>query len=85
MHILEQYAVNCGAKIDKPYIFKEYISIPFEKYIVLHAGSGMDSKNYDYYDDVVSFLIKRIDSLSIYSPAEIGIFICISKIFNIKI
>jgi hypothetical protein len=66
MHILEQYAVNCGAKIDKPYIFKEYISIPFEKYIVLHAGSGMDSKNYDYYDDVVSFLKPYLDKQQIH-------------------
>jgi len=66
MHILEQYAVNCGAKIDKPYIFKEYIAIPFEKYIVLHAGSGMESKNYDYYDDVVSFLKPYLDKQQIH-------------------
>jgi hypothetical protein len=65
MHILEQYAVNCGAKIGKPYIFKEYIPIPFDKYIVLHAGSGMDSKNYDYYDDVVSFLKPYLDKQNI--------------------
>lgn len=65
MHILEQYAVNCGAKIDKPYIFKEYIPIPFDKYIVLHAGSGMESKNYDYYDDVVSFLKPYLDKENI--------------------
>jgi hypothetical protein len=65
MHILEQYAVNCGAKISKPYIFKEYIPIPFDKYIVLHAGSGMESKNYDYYDDVVSFLKPYLDKENI--------------------
>ena len=65
MHILEQYAVNCGAKIGKPYIFKEYIPIPFDKYIVLHAGSGMESKNYDYYDDVVSFIKPYLDKENI--------------------
>jgi hypothetical protein len=65
MHILEQYAVNCGVKIGKPYIFKEYIPIPFEKYIVLHAGSGMESKNYDYYDDVVSFIKPYLDKQNI--------------------
>jgi hypothetical protein len=65
MHILEQYAVNCGAKISKPYIFKEYIPIPFDKYIVLHAGSGMESKNYDYYDDVVSFIKPYLDKENI--------------------
>jgi hypothetical protein len=65
MHILEQYAVNCGAKIEKPYIFKEFIPIPFEKYIVIHAGSGMESKNYDYYDDVVSFLLPYLNKENI--------------------
>lgn len=66
MHILEQYAVNCGVKIGQPYIFKEYIPIPFDKYIVLHAGSGMESKNYDYYDDVVSFLKPYLDKHNIH-------------------
>jgi hypothetical protein len=65
MHILEQYAVNCGVKIGKPYIFKEYVPIPFDKYIVLHAGSGMESKNYDYYDDVVSFIKPYLDKQNI--------------------
>lgn len=64
MHILEQYAVNCGAKIDKPYICPEFFPLPFNnKYICLHAGSGMDSKNYDFYDEVTSlifpFLLKE--------------------------
>ena len=57
MHILEQYAVNCGAKISKPQIIPQYFPIPFkEKYICLNAGSGMESKNYDYYNEVVEFL-----------------------------
>ncbi len=46
MHILEQYAVNCGVKIGKPQIIPQYFPIPFkEKYICLNAGSGMESKN----------------------------------------
>lgn len=66
MHILEQYAVNCGAKISKPFILKEYFPIPFEKYIVLHAGSGMDSKNYDYFNEVVSYLQSYLKSRDIH-------------------
>lgn len=66
MHILEQYAVNCGAKISKPFILKEFFPIPFEKYIVLHAGSGMDSKNYDYFDTVVQYLKPFLDSKNIH-------------------
>jgi len=64
MHILEQYAVNCGAKIDRPYICPDFLPLPFtDKYICLHAGSGMDSKNYDFYDEVMDlinpFLVKE--------------------------
>jgi hypothetical protein len=64
MHILEQYAVNCGAKIDKPYICQEFFPLPFNgRYICLHAGSGMESKNYDFYDEVTElinpFLLKE--------------------------
>jgi hypothetical protein len=66
MHILEQYAINCGAKISKPFILKEFFPIPFEKYIVLHAGSGMDSKNYDYFDSVVQYIKPFLDSKNIH-------------------
>lgn len=66
MHILEQYAVNCGAKISNPFILKEFFPIPFEKYIVLHAGSGMESKNYDYFNEVVSYLEPYLKSQNIH-------------------
>lgn len=65
MHILEQYAVNCGAKISKPYISPVYYPIPFEKYICLHAGSGMESKNYDFYDEVVGLILPFLEKLNI--------------------
>jgi hypothetical protein len=66
MHILEQYAVNCGAKISEPFILKEYFPIPFDKYIVLHAGSGMESKNYDYFNEVVQYIKPYLDSQNIH-------------------
>lgn len=66
MHILEQYAVNCGAKIGKPQIIPQYFPIPFkEKYICLNAGSGMESKNYDYYNEVVEFLLPFLEKENI--------------------
>jgi hypothetical protein len=57
MHILEQYAINCGAKINKPYILEEFYPIPFqEDYICIHSGSGMDSKNYDHFQEVIDLI-----------------------------
>ena len=57
MHILEQYALTCGAKIGKPFIAEEFFPLPFEKYICINMGSGMDSKNYDHYEEVVHLLL----------------------------
>jgi hypothetical protein len=56
MHLIEQYALACGVKIDKPHIETCFFPLSEEKYITLHASSGMQSKNYDYYDDVVEMI-----------------------------
>ena len=56
MHLIEQYALGCGVKIDKPQIEESFYPVPVEKYITLHASSGMAAKNYDYYSDVMRLL-----------------------------
>lgn len=61
MHLIEKYSLNCGinpSKIGKAEIFSSYYPIPFNKYIVFHASSGMPSKNYSYYQDVIDFIYK---------------------------
>jgi len=76
MHILEQYAVNCGAKVSRPYILEEYYPIAFkEKYICIHSGSGMESKNYDYFQEVIDLMMphfqqKQIKIIQIGGPNE---------------
>ena len=75
MHILEQYALTCGAKIGRPFISEEFFPLPFEKYICLNMGSGMDSKNYDHYDEVVELVLpllreKDIHIVQIGAPGE---------------
>ena len=52
MHLVENYALTAGVKIDKPHIEPLFYPIDSEKYITLHAGSGMESKNYDYYSNI---------------------------------
>ena len=38
MHILEQYALNCGLKINKPYILDTFFPMIYDKYISFHAN-----------------------------------------------
>jgi len=56
MHLIEQYALSCGVKIGKPHIETSFFPIPFKKYITLHASSGMEAKNYDYFPDVMTLI-----------------------------
>jgi len=59
MHLLEKYSLNCGInpnKLGKAEIYSSYYPIPHEKYVVFHASSGMPSKNYSYYQDIIDFI-----------------------------
>ena len=66
MHLVEQYALSCGVKIDKPHIETCFYPAPVEKYITLHASSGMAAKNYDYFNDVVELLTPYLNKEDIY-------------------
>lgn len=82
MHLLEQYALSCGVKIDKPFIETSYFPVVPEKYITLHASERIQSKTYDYYNDVISmirpFLLKEgIQIIQIGSNKESSISNCI--------
>ena len=59
MHIIEQYALGCGAKISKPFIYEKYFPLPDSKYITLHTPNKFPSRTYDYWPDVV-FLLNNI-------------------------
>jgi hypothetical protein len=56
MHLIEQYALSCGVKIDKPFVETCFFPITSKKYITLHANSGMQAKNYDYYNEVIQMI-----------------------------
>lgn len=65
MHILEQYALGCGVKIKKPYIYDKYYPLPFEKYIILHAPNKFQSRTYDYWPDVLNFITPYLNQNNI--------------------
>lgn len=56
MHLLETYAVNSGSLIGRPYIYQKFFPLPFEKFVTIHTGTGMESKNYDFFQEVVNLL-----------------------------
>lgn len=57
MHILEQYALNCGLKIGKPHIYEKFFPIPFEKYITFNPFGKFNSRKYSYWQEVVDLLL----------------------------
>jgi hypothetical protein len=71
MHLLETYALSTGSKISKPFIVKKYFPLPTNKYITIQNSSGMNGKCYDYFQDVVDFLYKKLNSDG-YQIIQIG-------------
>lgn len=61
MKLLTSYALSTGLKINDPFVVEHYYPLPFKKYITIHASSGMDSKNYSYWQDVVDFIKDQIE------------------------
>lgn len=66
MHILEQYALNCGLKIDKPYIYEKYYPLPFEKYITFNPFGKFNSRKYTYWQEVIDLIFPILQKENIY-------------------
>jgi hypothetical protein len=71
MHLVETYALACGAKIDKPYIYEKYFPLPNAKYISFQPFAGAPIKNYDYWQEVINILSPSLSKEKI-SILQIG-------------
>jgi hypothetical protein len=61
MHVLEAFATSSGLKISKPYIYEKYYPLNFDKYIIIETNdSKYQSKNYDYWQEVVSLILPAL-------------------------
>lgn len=56
MHLLERYATSCGVKIGKPFIYDNFFPLPFDKYLCFQPFSKYQSKNYDYWQEVINII-----------------------------
>ncbi len=70
-HLIETYALSCGAKIEKPYLYQSYFPVPIEKYITFQAQSKFDSKNYSYWQDVIDIVAPVLQEQGI-SIVQVG-------------
>ena len=66
MHIVETYALNCGLKIDKPFIYEKYCPIPFDKYISFQPCSKYESKSYDLWQEVINQIAPKLIQKNIH-------------------
>lgn len=53
MHFLECYALNCGLRIDFPFIKEEPCELPEGDFITFHGTHDFVSKTYDHWQDVI--------------------------------
>lgn len=70
-HLIEEYAKSLGVKIGKPVLVDHYYPTLDDKYITIHSDDKIDSKNYEYFPQVIN-LLKSILSQNGYKIYQIG-------------
>ena len=66
MHLVEQYSLVTGAKINKPFIETSYYPVPFDKYIVVeNGGQEVKSRIYSMWTDIVADIKDYLDAENI--------------------
>lgn len=65
MRLIERYALSSGLKIAKQGLIENYYPLPFNRYITIHASSGMLGKEYPYYHMVVELIKPYLDRAGI--------------------
>jgi hypothetical protein len=56
MNLIETYSHYCGVKPQEAFIDEVFYPIPFDKYIVVHNGTGMQTKSYDNFPEICEAL-----------------------------
>ena len=69
MHFLECYALNCGLKIDRPFIEEEETTLPEGDFITFHGTHPFQSKTYDNWQAVIDLVVQNFPNLKI---AQLG-------------
>jgi hypothetical protein len=65
MRLLDTYALASGSKIKKPYIFDNFFPLVFDRYITFQAQTKYDSKDYNYWQNVINILLPTLEKNNI--------------------
>ena len=65
MHLLDSYALNCGLKIDKPYIHTMFYPLGEPDYITIQPFSNYSGKVYDYWNEVINYMLPKLSKRNI--------------------
>lgn len=65
MHLFTEYALSTGSRLKTPKLLEKFYPINSTKYLTFQASSGMASKNYDYFSDVLELLITILKKYNI--------------------
>ena len=66
MHLIEQYSLAMGARINKPFIETSYYPLPFERYIVIENGYEVKSRIYGMWPDIIASIKPDLDEKNIF-------------------
>jgi ADP-heptose:LPS heptosyltransferase len=72
MNLSEKIALDCGVKLNKPFVDKFFYPVIDEKYIVIDSRSTFKEGVYDYYKDVVQLVEPYLseNNIEIYQFAD---------------
>ena len=62
-HLLDTYSRTTGLRIGKMQTYEHFYPLPPEinRYAIILSGSGMPSKNYDYFNEVIRLLLPALE------------------------
>lgn len=56
MKLLELYSLATGLKIGRQHLLEQFYPLPFTRFLTVHASSGMGSKNYPFWSEVIKVI-----------------------------
>jgi hypothetical protein len=57
MHLIEKYSLEIGVKIGKPELYEKFYPVPISgKYITQYVEQGIQSMQYEYWEDVIELM-----------------------------
>jgi hypothetical protein len=65
LHLIQNYACQCGVQIDRPYIYPKFFPIAVDKYICCHFQSKQ-AKTYDFAQEVIDLLLPILKKENIH-------------------